>query len=376
MAEAQRQVTGKHIDADMAQSCLRVRGELSGEVGAELYATAETAITPDWNEVVVDLSAVPRMDSLGGAWLSRTAERLRQVNVPLRLEGAQGQVRDFLELIRPTLETSPPAPPRRPGVLEAIGETVFTALDEARDALALSTDMVYWGLLAPFTGKGLRWRGLLDELFGIGVQAITIVVLMNLLMGLVIALMSAAQLRQFGAGIYVADLVGIAFARELAPLMTAIIIAARSGSAITAELATMVVQEEIDALKSMGFNPVHFLIVPKLWAALLAVPALTTLAMLAGVLGGLEMGVFFLDLSPQAWIRETLAAVTVDHVLHGLLKSVVFGATIVFVGAHNGLRVQGGAQAVGQATTRAVVMDVVLLVILDMVFALFYQFME
>jgi phospholipid/cholesterol/gamma-HCH transport system permease protein len=376
MAETQQQGTDKHIDADMAQGRLRVRGELSGEVGAELYATVETAISPDVKEVMVDLSAVPRMDSLGGAWLSRTAELLRQANVSLRLEGAQGQVRDFLELIRPTLETSPPSPPRRPGVLEVIGDTAFAALDEARDALALSIDMVYWGLLAPFTGKGLRWRSLLDELFGIGVQAITIVVLMNLLMGLVIALMSAAQLRQFGAGIYVADLVGIAFARELAPMMTAIIIAARSGSAITAELATMVVQEEIDALKSMGFNPVQFLIVPKLWAALLAVPALTTLAMLAGVLGGLEMGVFFLDLSPQAWIRETLAAVTVDHVLHGLFKSVVFGATIVLVGAHNGLRVQGGAQAVGQATTRAVVMDVVLLVILDMVFALLYQFVE
>jgi phospholipid/cholesterol/gamma-HCH transport system permease protein len=376
MAETQQQGTGKHIDADRTQSRLRVRGELSGEVGAELYATVETAISPDVKEVMVDLSAVPRMDSLGGAWLSRTAERLRQANVPLRLDGAQGQVRDFLELIRPTLETSPLSPPRRLSVLEAIGDTAFAALDEARDALALSIDMVYWGLLAPFTGKGLRWRSLLDELFGIGVQAITIVVLMNLLMGLVIALMSAAQLRQFGAGIYVADLVGIAFARELAPMMTAIIIAARSGSAITAELATMVVQEEIDALKSMGFNPVQFLIVPKLWAALLAVPALTTLAMLAGVLGGLEMGVFFLDLSPQAWIRETLAAVPVDHVLHGLFKSVVFGATIVFVGAHNGLRVQGGAQAVGQATTRAVVMDVVLLVVLDMVFALLYQFVE
>jgi phospholipid/cholesterol/gamma-HCH transport system permease protein len=374
MAETQQHVTSKHIEVDMARRCLRVRGNLSGEAGAELYATVETAIETHLTEVVVELSAVPRMDSLGGAWLSRTAERLRQANISWRLEGAQGQVRDFLELIRPTLDTSPPPLPRRPGVLEAIGETAFAALDEARDALALSVDIVYWGLLAPFTGKGLRWRSLLDELFSIGVQATTIVVLMNVLMGLVIALMSAAQLRQFGAGIYVADLVGIAFARELAPLMTAIIVAARSGSAITAEFATMVVQEEIDALKSMGFNPVQFLIVPKLWAALLAVPALTTLAMLAGILGGLEMGIFFLDLSPQAWIRETLAAVTVDHVLHGLIKSVVFGATIVFVGSHNGLRVQGGAQAVGQATTRAVVMDVVLLVILDMVFALLYEF--
>lgn len=374
MEAAQHPATSTHIDVDARHNCLRVRGELSGKAGAELYTAVEPTGSPRLAEVVIDLSAVTRMDSLGGAWVSRTAERLRQANVPFRLEGAQGQVRQFLELIRPTLETSPPPPPRRPRLFEAIGDRVFVALDEIREAGTLSVDMIYWGLLAPCLGKGLRWRSVVDELFTIGVQAIAIVVLMNLLMGLVIALMSAAQLRQFGAGIFVADLVGIAFARELAPLMTAIIIAARSGSAITAELATMVVQEEIDALKSMGFNTVHFLIIPKLWAALLATPALTTLAMFAGVVGGLETGVFFLELNPQAWIRETLAAVTVDHVLHGLMKSIVFGATIVWVGAHNGLRVQGGAQAVGQATTRAVVMDVVLLVILDMVFALLYEF--
>jgi phospholipid/cholesterol/gamma-HCH transport system permease protein len=197
---------------------------------------------------------------------------------------------------------------------------------------------------------------------------------MNLLMGLVIALMSAAQLRQFGAEIFVADLVGIAFARELAPIMTAIIVTARSGSAITAELATMVVQEEIDALKSMGFNVAQFLVVPKFWAMLLAMPALTTLAMLSGFLGGLEMGVFLLGINPQSWLRETLAAVTLQDVVQGLIKSLVFGVTIVFTGCHNGLRVRGGAQAVGQATTRAVVMDVVFIVILDMLFALFFEF--
>ena len=375
MEATQHQATRTHIDVDARRNYLRVRGELSGEAGAELYTAVQTAVTTQPAEVVIELSAVSRMDSLGGAWVSRTAEQLRQANVSLRLEGAQGQVRQFLALIRPTLETSPPPPLRRPGMFEALGDLVFSGLDEVREAGALSVDVIYWGLLAPCMGKGLRWRSVLDELFSMGVQAIAIVMLMNLLMGLVIAIMSAAQLHQFGAGIFVADLVGIAFARELAPLMTAIIIAARSGSAITAELATMVVQEEIDALKSMGFNTVHFLIIPKLWAALLATPALTMLAMMAGVVGGLETGVFFLDLNPQAWIRETLAAVTVDHVLHGLLKSVVFGATIVFVGAHNGLRVRGGAQAVGQATTRAVVMDVVLLVILDMIFALLYEFM-
>lgn len=369
-----RMAEWKHIDADPSDSCLRVLGELSGVAGAELYAAAQTAVATQPAEVVVELSAVPRMDSLGGAWLSRTAELMRQAHITLRLEGAQGQVGDFIQLIRSTLETSPPLPSRQPGFFEVLGDQAMVALVEVRHALALGIDLIYWGVLAPFMGKRVRWRSLVDELAIIGVQATFLVILMNLLMGSVIALMSAAQLRQFGAGIFVADLVGIAFARELAPMLTAVIVAARSGAAITAVLATMVVQEEIDALKSMGFNPVQYLVVPKLWAALVAMPALTILALCAGVLGGLEMGVFFLELSPQAWIRETLAAVSVDNVLHGLAKSVVFGATIVFVACYTGLRVQGGAQAVGQATTQAVVLDVVLIVILDMILALLYEF--
>jgi phospholipid/cholesterol/gamma-HCH transport system permease protein len=363
-----------HIDVDRQRGHLRVQGELSTAAGAELYAAVQSALTTGASEVRIELSAVSRMDSLGGAWLIRVSDAVREAGLRLHLEGAQGQVRDFLRLIQSTFDTSPPPPPRQAGVFEAMGETVLAAVAEAKDIVALSIDTIYWGILAPFTGRGVRWRTLVEELAAIGVRATFLVVLMNVLMGLVIALLSAAQLRQFGAEIFVADLVGIAFARELAPVLTAIIVIARSGSAITAELATMVVQEEVDALKSMGFNVAQFLVVPKFWAMLLAMPALTTLAMLGGFLGGLEMGVFVLGINPQSWIRETLAAVTLRDAWQGLMKSVVFGITIVFTGCHNGLRVRGGAQAVGQATTRAVVMDVVFIIILDMIFALFFEF--
>jgi phospholipid/cholesterol/gamma-HCH transport system permease protein len=362
------------IDLDASQGRVRLRGDLSDTTGAELYSTVQTAMTARPLEVVLELADVAKMDSLGGAWLSRTAEALRQAGIALRLEGAQGQTREFLELIRPTLNTAPPLPPRHPGWFESLGDTVFAALTETRDALALTVDTIYWAFLAPFSRRGFRWRSLVDELASIGVHAIFIVVLMNVLLGLVIALMSAAQLRQFGAEIFVADLVVIAFTRELAPMMTAVIVAARSGSAITAELATMVVQEEIDALKSMGLNTVQFLVAPKFWAMMIAMPALTVLAMFAGVLGGMEMGVLHLGIDLHAWIRETLQWATVRDVIQGLSKSIVFGATIAFTGCHNGLRVRGGAQAVGQATTRAVVMDVVLIVIWDMIFALIFEF--
>jgi len=201
---------GTHIDVDTAQSCLRLRGDLSDAAGAELYAAAQTVSAQRPAEVVVDLAAVPCMDSLGGAWLSRTAEALRQAGVALHLAGARGQVAEFVALIRATLETPPPPPLRRPGVFEGLGDAVFTGLEGIRAAHALIVDMLYWAILAPLTGKGLRWHSLVEELASIGVRATLIVCLMNFLLGLVIALMSSAPLRQFGAGIYVAPEVGAA----------------------------------------------------------------------------------------------------------------------------------------------------------------------
>ncbi len=363
-----------HITTDADHHHIRVQGNLSGPAGAELYRAVQTLLMHQPSEVVIDLSAVPAMDSLGGAWLSRTAELLRTNAIAIRLDGAQGQTRDFLVLISPTLDTPPPPPPRCPGFFEGIGATALSGLTELRDVYALLIDTIYWACLAPFTRKGLRWQSAIDELGRIGVQATFIVLLMNALLGLVIALMSAAQLRQFGAEIFVADLVVIAFTRELGPMMTAIIVTARSGSAITAELATMVVQEEVDALKSMGLNTIQFLVAPKLLAMLVAMPALTVLAMLAGTLGGLEIGVLHLGIDAQTWIRETLAWVTLRDVWQGLVKSLVFGATSVLVGCHKGLRVRGGAQGVGSATSQAVVIDVVLIVVWDMIFALLFEF--
>lgn len=366
--------TTRYVDADLTRGELRVLGELSEAAGAALFATAQDVVAAKVSTVIVDLTAVPRMDSLGGAWLTRTAEIFRQAGIRWQLRGEHGQVQEFVRLIHASLATSPPSPPRRPGMFEAVGAAAFAAVAEARDALELLVDMLYWGILAPLTGKGLRWRPFVDELLVIGVRATGLVVLMNVLMGLVIALLSGAQLRQFGASVYVAGLVGIGFARELAPLMTAIIVAARSGAAVAAELATMVVQEEIDALRSMGFNPIRFLVAPKLWAILIALPTLTILAMCAGVAGGMILGVGLFEINPQTWLRQTVESVTLLDVVQGLVKSMVYGATIMFAGCHNGLRVRGGARGVGQATTRAVVMDVVFLVILDMLFALFFEF--
>ena len=153
--------------------------------------------------------------------------------------------------------------------------------------------------------------------------------------------------------------------------MTAIVIAARSGAAIAAELATMKVQEEVDALESMGFETTHFLISPKMAALTISLPCLTFLAMIAGVAGGTHVGKFLLDINATIWMEQTLGSFAVSDMFLGLSKSIIFAVIIAFVGCHNGLRVRGGARGVGLSTTRAVVMDILLIIGTDLIFTAF-----
>jgi len=343
--------------------------DLTGETGRELLAAVRARVAEGARSVVVDLSPVERMDSQGAAFLLLAEQAARSRDAELRLAGARGRVADLLELVRPSFAAGAGPRAERPGLFEAIGGAAFRGLDEARDALRLVVDALYWSALAPVLGRGLRWRALLDELHEMGVRAVGIVALLNFLLGVIIALLSAAQLRKFGATIYVADLVVVAFARELAAVLTAVIVAARSGAAIAAELATMQVQEEIDALRSMGLNVTKFLVAPKLWALVLAVPALTVLAMVAGNLGGTFVGITLLAEAPAMWWKEILASATIGDILQGMFKSLIFALIIGLVGCHNGLRVEGGARGVGLVTTRSVVMDIFFIIVSDMIFA-------
>ncbi|HPD16459.1 MAG TPA: ABC transporter permease [Planctomycetota bacterium] len=347
---------------------------LSQEAGRALLEAARARLAAGASSVRVDLRGVERMDTQGAAFLQLAARTARERGAELKLEGARGRAAELLELVRPALEETPPSPPPSEGLLERLGGRAFAARDELRAAVALAVDLLYWAVLAPLRGKGLRWGALLDELHEMGVRALGIVALLNFLLGVIIALLSAAQLKQFGATIYVADLVVVAFARELGAFLTAIIVSARSGAAITAELATMRVREEIDALRSMGLNVARFLLVPKLWALLLAVPALTVLAMAAGNAGGSFVGISILGESPVAWWNELVAAAALGDILQGLFKSGIFAVIIALVACHNGLRVEGGARGIGLATTRSVVIDIFLIIVADMAFATFFFF--
>ncbi|MFW6082092.1 MAG: MlaE family ABC transporter permease, partial [Desulfosalsimonas sp.] len=202
-----------------------------------------------------------------------------------------------------------------------------------------------------------------------GVEALPVVGLISFLLGLIIAFMSSMQLSQFDANIYVSSLVGFAMVSELGPIMTAIIVAGRSGSAYAAEISTMKISEEIDALSVMGFDPNLFLVLPRMTAAMVVMPLLTIFSNIFAITGGLVIGVFMLNLSPAVYIAQTIDALTIFELLWGLFKSLVFAVLIATTGCLRGFQAEGGADAVGNAATSAVVTSIFLIILFDSVFA-------
>jgi phospholipid/cholesterol/gamma-HCH transport system permease protein len=208
-----------------------------------------------------------------------------------------------------------------------------------------------------------------------GYNSVPIVTVISFFIGIILAFQSAYQLKRVGALIYVANLVGVSITRELGPIMTAIIVSGRSGSAFAAEIGSMKAAEEIDALISMGINPVRFIVVPKLIALMIMVPALTLISDVVGILGGFTLSVSVLEIHPINYFQQTVNALLVKDVITGLMKAWAFGIIITVVGAYQGFKVTGGAEEVGRRTTSAVVASIFLVIVFDLFFtALFYYF--
>ena len=229
------------------------------------------------------------------------------------------------------------------------------------------------GAVLPFVGNRFRWKAALREMLDIGVDAFPMVALMAVCAGFILAMQGAAELRRFGALHYVIDLVAVGFTRELGPLLTAIAVSGRSGSAFSAEIGTMRVTEEIDALRVMAFDPIEFVLAPKFIAALIVVPCLSILSNTCGILAGGIFMFFSTHLSLGLYIRYVLNSIQLRDLITGLIKSLAFAAIIVQVGCLEGFRVQGGPDAVGRSTTAAVVKSTFLVTLADAVFtAIFY----
>ena len=226
----------------------------------------------------------------------------------------------------------------------------------------------------PLIGNRHRWREAVHQMLEIGVDALPMVGLLAMCSGFILAMQGASELRRFGALHYVIDLVAVGFTRELGPLLTAVAVSGRSGSAFAAEIGTMKVTEEIDALKVMAFEPVEFVLAPKYLAALIAVPCLSIVANLFGILAGGLFMFFSTHLGLVLYFHYVLNSIVLRDVLAGLIKSVAFATIIAHVGCLEGLRVRGGPEAVGRSTTSAVVRATFLVIVADAIFtAIFYS---
>jgi phospholipid/cholesterol/gamma-HCH transport system permease protein len=221
--------------------------------------------------------------------------------------------------------------------------------------------------------KRLRPVALINQIEQTGLNAVPIVCLLNFLIGIVIAYQGAVQLRKFGAEIFTIDGLAFGIPREIAVLITAIVVAGRSGSAFTAQIGTMQVNQEVDALRTVGLNPIEVLVLPRINALLITLPMLVFLADVAGLMGGALMSVLSLDLTVGQFMKRLEEVISLKHFLVGLVKAPVFAYIIAIVGCFEGLRVTGSAESVGRMTTKAVVESIVLVILADALFSILFS---
>lgn len=342
-----------------------LQGDLQLAQSRALYDELSKLSSESGLEVVIlDFEKLDHLDSSGIAVISVASEIFAAAGRELHVENVSDSQQKALEMM-PARDPNQSMDPPRIGFFESLGDWGLDARDELSAYFAFVSK-----LLSELSGLFLRGQrmpkgSVVHEAVVIGVDAFPIVALSSVLIGLVLGFQAADQLIEFGATVYVSNLVGVSMAREFGPLMTGIILAGRSGSAIAAELGTMKVQEELDALKTMGLEPERYLALPKMFAITLVGPSLTLLSIVLGMVGGMIIGVFYVDMSPTLYMTRTMEAVDPVDVWHGVWKSFIFAWLIGSIGCFCGVRIEGGASGVGRATTRSVVMGIFMLIVAD-----------
>lgn len=344
---------------------LDIAGELRIVDAARIWQTLRASSAHPGSVLDLDLSGVTAIDGAVASLLVEHRARLVARGIRSEIIGSSERIASIIHLYHGDEPPVPAAAVPREGAIARLGAVVEQRLQSPVQAVAFTGELV--GALGAMVRSpaSVPLRDLPALVARAGTDGIPIVMLLNFLIGFVMAFQSTAWLKIYGANIYVADIVGVSVTRELAPLITAVIVIGRSGAAYAAELGTMRVSEEIDALSTMGFAPVPYLVLPRVVALALVAPMLTLIADVVGVTGGLAVAIADLDVSPTAYVVELRTLVGGWEVATGLIKGTAFGIAIALIGCQQGLATQRSASAVGRSTTRTVVSCLFATVVID-----------
>ena len=369
-----------HVESDTFDELyVRISGSVRFENAAAVRAKLlEIQQAEPLRNLALDLTEVGYFDSAGTAVLMEVRHVCEELNNSFRLAGVSPTVQERIDLVGfHNGETNGILSPRtEPGVLVQMGEGAVALLETSRDILsfigasvvALAKDVAH-----PSSMRRDRLWKLIEKH---GSDATPIVAALAFLMGAILAFQAAIQLRKFGANIFVADLVSVSICLEMGPLLTALIVAGRSGAGFAAHIGTMQVNEEVDALRVMAIDPIRYLVSPRILAVALAMPCLTLIADAVGVIGGCVVAGIALDLTPTTYFNQVATVLEVSDVAKGVLKGFAFGVEIAIIGCLRGFQVRGGAESVGTATTSAVVTCIAVVVLTDAVFSVLYHYIK
>ncbi len=329
---------------------------------------------PKQGELTVDGEGVTIMDSAGAWLLNDSLKENTSSKLKTQLQRFSEQAEELLVLVAShTVEAADIPTVRHQNTLERIGRAAAQQLSELRDFLTFTGELAFEFARGIFHPQSWRWSELAAVIYRTGFQALPIIALLSFMIGVVISYQMGNQLRNYGANVFIVNLLGLSILREFGPLITAIMVAGRTGSAFTAQLGTMKLNQEIDALNTMGVTPGQLLLLPRLLGLFIALPLLTMWADIFGVLGGVVMANNMLGISPADFLHRFQMEIPLRALLIGLGKAPVFALLIGSIGCFQGMKVAGGADSVGKQTTRSVVLAIFFIIVADAIFSIIFS---
>ena len=350
----------------------RLEVALHGEWTLRSAGELETLIQqlPKAENVVVDVSGITDFDSAGILLLSEYVEQVRSRGVHIEVINYTDAQQELYKMLQEHMVEK--IVPRKQGFLEELGKATVQFVSDSKDFITFLGHLVvsfWYGITHP---KTLRYKETVYHIYQSGFNALVIIGMTAFLVGMVIAYQGAVQLAKFGADIFIVDTVGISIVRELGPMITAIVIAGRSGSAYTAEIGAMKITEEIAAMRTMGFDPYNFLVLPRIFALMIALPLLIFFSDIIGILGGMVASKMVVGISFDQFISRLQEVLEVKHYILGMIKGPVFAFIIAAIGCFRGFEVSDNTESIGLQTTASVVNAIFLVIAFDALFSVIY----